>query len=93
MDVPGKKLPDDLPEYLRTCVAPEVPDCLRPAFLTAVEHSQIRTMQNSQVYAQPLHQPGVCVHRWQSGGEGMGGAGQARGVGSNGSSKASQILM
>lgn len=58
VDVPGEKLPADLPDYLRTTVAPEVPEQLRDAFLEALESSHIRTMQNKQLYATPLHQPG-----------------------------------
>ncbi|KAL6762302.1 SE-domain-containing protein [Haematococcus lacustris] len=61
VDVPGEKLPADLPEYLRTVVAPEVPDCLRPAFLAALDCSQIRTMQNKQLYSNPQHQPGALL--------------------------------
>ena len=60
MDVPGEKLPSDLPTYLRERVAPEVPEVLRAAFLRAIESgSQIRTMQNKQMYSKPLHQPGL----------------------------------
>lgn len=61
VDVPGEKLPADLPGYLRTTVAPEVPEGLRPAFLEALESSLIRTMQNKQLYATPLHQPGALL--------------------------------
>ncbi len=58
VDVPGEKLPADLPAYLRQTVAPEVPEELREAFLKALDKSQIRTMQNKQLYSAPLHQPG-----------------------------------
>lgn len=58
VDVPGEKLPTDLPNYLRTRVAPQVPDDLRPAFLTAIDNEAIRSMQNKQVSCQPLHMPG-----------------------------------
>jgi hypothetical protein len=60
VDVPGEKLPDDLPGYLRATVAPQIPEELRPAFLTALEAEPIRSMQNKQLTSQPLHQPGVC---------------------------------
>ena len=60
VDVPGGKLPADLPTYLRDTVAPEVPQMLRPAFLQAL-NGNIRTMQNTCLYAAPLHQPGVSV--------------------------------
>jgi squalene monooxygenase len=33
VDVPGEKLPADLPAYLRAIVAPEVPEELRESFL------------------------------------------------------------
>lgn len=50
VDVPGAKLPADLPAYLRTTVAPEVPESLREAFLAALDDSeQIRTMQVSSI--------------------------------------------
>lgn len=68
MDVPGPKLPADLPAYLRTHVAPEVPPELRAAFLAATEGT-IRTMQNKQLTSKPLHQPG---------GAGRGAAGMRR---------------
>mmetsp|Transcript_26726 Transcript_26726/g.79385 ORF Transcript_26726/g.79385 Transcript_26726/m.79385 type:complete len:506 (-) Transcript_26726:263-1780(-) len=62
VDVPGAKLPEDLPSYLRTVVAPEIPDMLRPAFLAALDGgSQIRTMQNKQLTSKPLHQPGALL--------------------------------
>ena len=61
MDVPGEKLPADLPAYLRTVVAPEVPEQLRAAFLAALDTAQIRTMQNKQLYAQPLLRPGALL--------------------------------
>ena len=62
VDVPGAKLPEDLPAYLRDTVAPEVPEHLRMAFLQALENgSKIRTMQNKQMYSKPLHQPGMTA--------------------------------
>ena len=39
----------------------QIPPELRGPFLEALQYSQIRSMQNSQVYSTPLHQPGVCV--------------------------------
>lgn len=63
MDVPGEKLPADLPSYLRTTVAPEVPVELRAAFLEAVETGNIRSMQNKQLTSKPLHQPGMLGFR------------------------------
>jgi hypothetical protein len=61
VDVPGEKLPSDLPGYLRTSVAPEVPESLRAAFLAAVDGGRIRTMQNKQLPAKPMHQPGALL--------------------------------
>ncbi len=61
VDVPGEKLPADLPAYLRAVVAPEVPDQLRASFLDALDTAQIRTMQNKQLYAQPLQRPGALL--------------------------------
>lgn len=61
VDVPGEKLPADLPAYLRATVAHQLPDELRPAFLTALEAEPIRSMQNKQLTSQPLHQPGTCM--------------------------------
>ena len=61
VDVPGGRLPSDLPQYLREHVAPEVPDSLRAAFLAAVEGGAIRSMQNKQLTSKPLHQPGALL--------------------------------
>lgn len=62
VDVPGEKLPADLPSYLRSVVSPEVPEQLRPAFLAALENpAAIRSMQNKLMPAQPLHQPGALL--------------------------------
>ncbi len=61
VDVPGEKLPEDMQSYLRTVVAPEVPDQLRDSFLDAVDTSLIRSMQNKCLYSQPLHQPGALL--------------------------------
>ena len=59
MDIPGEKLPADLPGYLRDTVSPEVPEAMRAAFLESVGNgTHIRTMQNKQLYSTPLHQPG-----------------------------------
>jgi hypothetical protein len=63
VDVPGEKLPEDLPAYLRATVAPQLPAELQPAFLTALEAEPIRSMQNKQLTSKPLHQPGML---WDS---------------------------
>jgi hypothetical protein len=67
VDVPGEKLPEDLPGYLRATVAHQLPDELRPAFLTALEAEPIRSMQNKQLTSQPLHQPGTSTAGSSSG--------------------------
>ena len=59
VDVPGERLPADLPEYLQRVVAPEIPQELQPAFLEAVASGNIRSMQNKQLSCKPLHQPGM----------------------------------
>ncbi|KAG2422456.1 hypothetical protein HXX76_016026 [Chlamydomonas incerta] len=62
VDVPGERLPGDLPAYLRATVAPQLPDILRPAFLAALERPEaIRSMQNKLMPAKPLHQPGALL--------------------------------
>ncbi|KXZ44567.1 hypothetical protein GPECTOR_65g185 [Gonium pectorale] len=62
VDVPGERLPSDLPSYLRATVAPQLPDVLRPAFLKALEKPEaIRSMQNKLLPAAPLHQPGALL--------------------------------
>lgn len=61
VDVPGEKLPEDLPAYLRSRVAPQLPDALRAAFLVAVDKAPIRSMQNKQLTSKPLHQPGALL--------------------------------
>lgn len=46
----------------RSVVAPEVPEQLREAFLEACDNPDgIRSMQNKQMAAQPLHQPGALL--------------------------------
>ena len=61
MDVPGERLPSELPGYLRDSVAPEVPRQLREAFLEAVEAGRIRSMQNKLMPAAPIHRPGALL--------------------------------
>lgn len=58
VDVPGEKLPQDLPAYLRATVAPQLPPELQKAFLAAIDAAPVRSMQNKQLSCQPLHQPG-----------------------------------
>lgn len=61
VDVPGERLPEDLPAYLRSRIAPQLPEEMRSAFLAALDNEPIRSMQNKQLTSQPLHQPGVCL--------------------------------
>lgn len=65
VDVPGEKLPSaatgDLQEYLRTFVAPQVPEQLRAAFLQAISEGRVRSMQNKLMPANPLHRPGALL--------------------------------
>lgn len=61
VDIPGSSLPADLVTYLKTTVAPEVPEQLRPSFLEACYPDNIRSMQNKQMAAKPLHQPGALL--------------------------------
>jgi hypothetical protein len=63
VDVPGEKLPADLPGYLAREVAPELPEGLQAAFLEAAQSGNIRSMQNKQLSCQPLHQPGEACGR------------------------------
>lgn len=51
---------------------PQVPVELRDAFLHALDHSPIRTMQNKQLPAKPLHQPGAHARALRA----CGGAGR-----------------
>ncbi len=61
MDVPGERLPSELPGYLRATVAPQVPRQLRAAFLEAVDAGRIRSMQNKLMPAAPIHRPGALL--------------------------------
>ena len=61
VDIPGEKLPSSLPDYLRTNVAPQVPEAMRQSFLGAIESGNIRSMQNKLMPAAPLHRPGALL--------------------------------
>lgn len=61
VDVPGERLPSELPEYLRANVAPQVPKQLRSAFVEAIEAGRIRSMQNKLMPAAPIHRPGALL--------------------------------
>ncbi|KAG2487299.1 hypothetical protein HYH03_014139 [Edaphochlamys debaryana] len=62
VDVPGERLPSDLPAYLRATVVPQLPPALVEPFLEALERPDlIRSMQNKLMPANPLHQPGALL--------------------------------
>lgn len=65
VDYPGPKLPSatngDLQRYLLEVVGPQVPDSLKPAYEEAIKKGRVRSMQNKQIYSQPLHQPGALL--------------------------------
>ena len=57
VDVPGTKLPSissgAMAEYMRETVAPQLPECLRDAFLDALTTERLRSMTNKSMPAQP----------------------------------------
>lgn len=61
----GTKLPSatggELQAYLRTQVAPQVPEQLRDAFMAAIDGGRIRAMQNKCMPAKPMQQPGALL--------------------------------
>ena len=65
VDVPGTSLPSastgELAAYLVDTVAPQVPDCLREAFISSVKRGGVRSMQNKLMPAKPLHIPGALL--------------------------------
>ena len=65
VDVPGDKLPSvatgALAAYLKDTVAPQVPQQLRGAFLSAIEDGRLRSMLNKQMTLTPLHRPGALL--------------------------------
>ena len=65
VDYPGSKLPSvstgDMQRYLLENIAPQVPPSLREPFELAVKSGRIRSLQNSQIYSAPLHQPGALL--------------------------------
>lgn len=62
VDVPGEKLPSvasgELAAYLESHVAPQVPEQLRNAFVTAIHADRLRSMLNKQMTLAPLHRLG-----------------------------------
>jgi squalene monooxygenase len=65
VDYPGEKLPSvtngDLQRYLLNTVAPQVPAELQAAFKDAIISGRVRSMQNKQLDAAPLRQPGALL--------------------------------
>ena len=57
VDIPGSKIPSisngAMTEYMRETVAPQLPDCMREAFLVAIKNERIRSMTNKSMPAQP----------------------------------------
>jgi hypothetical protein len=62
---PTEKVPSaasgELRKYLMKRVHPQLPAELKEAFTTALESAQIRSMQNKQLAANPLHPPGALL--------------------------------
>ncbi|MCO5552840.1 hypothetical protein L7F22_006358 [Adiantum nelumboides] len=65
VDVPGEKIPSigsgEMANYLRSVVAPQVPEELRKSFLAAVEKGSIRSMPNKSMPAFPVSRPGAIL--------------------------------
>ncbi|KAK9213275.1 hypothetical protein WN943_002662 [Citrus x changshan-huyou] len=66
VDVPaGQKLPSiangEMAKYLKTKVAPQIPDELRDAFISKVEKGSIRTATNRSMPAAPKPTPGALL--------------------------------
>ena len=63
--MPGEKLPQQgdgsLAAYLLETVSPQVPQQLRQPFEEAVHAGRVRSMQNKQMPAAPLHCPGALL--------------------------------
>lgn len=65
VDIPGTSLPSTstgaLAAHLLGVVAPQVPACLRDEFVAAVGRGGMRSMQNKQMPANPVHVPGALL--------------------------------
>jgi squalene monooxygenase len=64
VDYPGGgALPaaEELKKYLLATVAPQVPPALRAPFEAAVAAGRVRSMQNKQLTAAPVHAPGALL--------------------------------
>eukprot|EP00250_Pteridium_aquilinum_P016502 c23133_g2_i1 orf=469-2115(-) len=65
VDIPGEKVPSiasgEMADYLKSVVAPQLPEQLRKAFLVAVEKGSIRSMPNKSMPALPVPHPGAIL--------------------------------
>uniref|UniRef100_A0A1D1ZBY6 Squalene monooxygenase n=1 Tax=Anthurium amnicola TaxID=1678845 RepID=A0A1D1ZBY6_9ARAE len=65
VDVPGQKVPSiangEMANYLKTVVAPQIPQELHDPFISAVNRGSIRTMQNRSMPASPHPTPGALL--------------------------------
>lgn len=65
VDVPGDKVPSiangEMAKYLKSIVAPQIPEKLQTAFLAAVEKGNIRSMPNKSMPALPVPRAGALL--------------------------------
>ncbi|KAL6620730.1 hypothetical protein ACP70R_035869 [Stipagrostis hirtigluma subsp. patula] len=65
VDVPGQKVPSvvsgEMADYLKTVVAPQIPQEMCDPFIEAVDKGNIRTMPNWSMPAAPLPTPGAFL--------------------------------
>ncbi|KAI3712327.1 hypothetical protein L1987_70878 [Smallanthus sonchifolius] len=65
VDVPGQKVPSiangEMANYLKTVVAPQIPNELYDAFVSAVDKGNIRAMPNRSMPADPQPTPGALL--------------------------------
>ncbi|XP_074572980.1 squalene monooxygenase SE1-like [Curcuma longa] len=65
VDVPGQKVPSvangEMTSYLKTLVAPQLPEQLQDAFIKAIDKGNIRTMANRSMPAAPHPTPGALL--------------------------------
>ncbi|KAL5713206.1 squalene monooxygenase [Ranunculus cassubicifolius] len=65
VDVPGQKVPSvyngEMANYLKTVVAPQIPQGLHESFIAAIEKGSIRTMTNRSMPAAPHPTPGALL--------------------------------
>ncbi|XXG56812.1 hypothetical protein AAC387_Pa03g4131 [Persea americana] len=65
VDVPGQRVPSiangEMERYLKTVVAPQIPEQLHDAFISAIDRGSIRTMPNKSMPASPYPTPGALL--------------------------------